>query len=439
MMLVMQLSLGLSSKIIDIETAFLNGDLSEEIYMDAPEGLDADKDECVRLDKSLYGLVQSARMFYLKFKEVMLKLGYKQSECEPCLFSKHVNGSIVLVVVYVDDCYVVGTDPDLADFITEIQKEFKIKIQDSPTDYLSCEIRFDENKKCAWMGQPHLVKRLEKAFGDLVSQSKLKYSTPGTPSLSVVRPQTNEEQVDAERQKIYRSAVGTLLQFVKHTRPDISNPVRELSKCMDKATEAAYKEMLRVVKFVLDTRDFGLLLCPEALSGDGSWHMTVYSDSDWAGDPENRRSISGYIIFLLGCPLVWKSKQQQSVTLSSSEAEYVALSEAAKEIKFIAQTVESIGIKVKYPIQVFVDNVGAIFMSENVTATKQTRHVHTRYRFVHEEVEDGRIVVQFVKTEDNKADPYTKNVKAEVYEKCVADYMIDKQQFDSREGVGQKG
>jgi SPX domain protein involved in polyphosphate accumulation len=106
-----------------------------------------------------------------------------------------------------------------------------------------------------------------------------------------------------------------------------------------------------------------------------------------------------------------------------------------KEIKFIAQTIESIGIKVKYPITVYVDNVGAIFMSENVTATKQTRHVHTRYRFVHEEVEDGRIIVRFVKTEDNKADPFTKNVKLEVYEKSISSYMIGKQQFDSREGV----
>jgi Reverse transcriptase (RNA-dependent DNA polymerase)/gag-polypeptide of LTR copia-type len=434
MMLVMQAALGLSSKIIDIETAFLNGDLEEEIYMDAPEGIDAKGDECVQLDKSLYGLVQSARQFYLKFKQVMIGLGYKPSESEPCLFSKQVNGSLILIVVYVDDCYAVGNDANLASFIKEIQTEFKIKIQDTPTDYLSCEIRFDKENNRVWMGQPHLIKRLAKAFGDLVRQTSHQYLTPGTPNQSIIRPQNEQEQIDPERQKLYRSAVGTLLQFVKHTRPDISNPVRELSKCMDKATEAAYKEMLRVTKFVLDTKDFGLL-SPQAIEEDGSWHLTVYSDSDWAGDPENRRSISGYIIFLLGCPLVWKSKQQQSVTLSSSEAEYVALSEAAKEIKFIAQTIESIGIKVKYPITVYVDNVGAIFMSENVTATKQTRHVHTRYRFVHEEVEDGRIIVRFVKTEDNKADPYTKNVKLEVYEKSISSYMIGKQQFDSREGV----
>jgi hypothetical protein len=92
---------------------------------------------------------------------------------------------------------------------------------------------------------------------------------------------------------------------------------------------------------------------------------------------------------------------------------------------------------VKYPVTVHVDNIGAIFMSENVSAMKQTHHVHTRYRFVYEEVEDGRIIVRFVKTEDNMADPYTKNVKSEIYNRSVLNYMMDKQQFDSREGVGE--
>jgi hypothetical protein len=245
------------------------------------------------------------------------------------------------------------------------------------------------------------------------------------------------------QRKLWREAIGVELAKMmtykvwRKVKRHLVPKNRKCVKCMDKATEAAYKEMLRVVKFVLDTKEFGLFLKPEAIGNDGSWHLTVYSDSDWAGDLDNRRSISGYIIFLLGCPIVWKSKQQQSVTLSSSEAEYVALSEAAKEIKFVAQVLESIGIKVKYPITVHVDNIGAIFMSENVSATKQTRHVHTRYRFVYEEVEDGRIVVRFVKTEDNKADPYTKNVKSEIYDRSVSDYMMSKQQFDSREGVGE--
>jgi hypothetical protein len=436
MMIIIEMVMRLLSLILDIETAFLNGELDEEIYMDIPEGLEAAIDECLLLLKSLYGLVQSARQFFLKFREVMLRMGMKQSPCEPCLFVKYDGKDMLLVAVYVDDCYVIGTKAMLTWFVAEIQKHgFKIKVEDKPTDYLSCEIKFDRDKKCAWLGQPHLLKRLEKSFGELVN-SNARYLTPGTPNYVVVRPQSEAEQISAEKQKIYRSAVGTLLQFVKHSRPDIANAVRNLSKCMDKATEGAFKEMCRVIKFVLDTRDFGLFLFPEALNNDGSWHLTMYSDSDWAGDPENRRSISGYILFLMGCPLVWKSKQQSSVTLSSTEAEFVALSEAAKEIKFVTQVLESIGITVQYPVVIYVDNVAAIFMSENVTATHRTRHIDTRFHFVHDFVEDGLILFRFVRTEDNKGDPFTKNVKSEIYDKSVQDYMVSKKQFELREGVG---
>jgi hypothetical protein len=381
--IVIEMLFKLISKIIDIEVAFLNGDLDEVIYMNTPPGLDANDDECVLLEKSLYGLVQSARQFFKKFSKVLTSLGMKQSSIKPCVFSQETHLGILMVAVYVDDCYVIGTEKSIQKFICDVQAAgFSIKVEDKPTDYLSCEIKFDSNKTCAWLGQPHLIKRLEKSFGALI-KGNYNYLTPGTPSFSVIRPDSEAAKVSPERQKIYRSAVGTLLQFVKHSRPDIANPVRELSKCMDGATEAAFKEMLRIVKFVLDTREFGLKLQPLVLLKDDMVSMTMYTDSDWAGDKESRRSISGYIIFLMDCPVLWKSKQQVSVTLSSSEAEYVALSEAGKEIKFISQALISLGMKVKYPIIVKVDNIGAIFMSENITATNRTRHIDARYHFVH--------------------------------------------------------
>jgi Reverse transcriptase (RNA-dependent DNA polymerase) len=157
MLLVLQLALCLKGVIIDIETAILNGELTEEIYMMTPEGLEANEDECVLLKKAIYGLVQSARIFYLKFKAVMIKLEFTPSTSEPCLFSKKANGSMIFVVVYVDDCYVIGSDMNLKLFISDIQKEFQIKIQEIPTDYLSCDIRLDTEKGFGWIGQPHLI------------------------------------------------------------------------------------------------------------------------------------------------------------------------------------------------------------------------------------------------------------------------------------------
>jgi hypothetical protein len=137
---------------------------------------------------------------------------------------------------------------------------------------------------------------------------------------------------------------------------------------MDKATLAAFKEMKQEMRFISATKDYGLHIKPDPPGNDTfKWNMVVYTDSDWAGDKEDRHSVAGYVIFALGVPILWKSKSQKSVTLSSSEAEYFALSEAVKEVRFIVMVLESLGIKVKTPIIIKVDNAGAIFMTENVS------------------------------------------------------------------------
>ena len=137
-----------------------------------------------------------------------------------------------------------------------------------------------------------------------------------------------------KKQEIYQSGVGGLLYLVKHARPDIANIVRELAKCMSGASIAALTELLRVIKFVLSTANYGLYIEPK-MQEDKMWDLVVYLGSDWAGDKDSRRSVSGYIMYLLGVPILWKSKIQRTVALSSTEAEYYALSEAAKEIKFL--------------------------------------------------------------------------------------------------------
>jgi len=149
----------------------------------------------------------------------------------------------------------------------------------------------------------------------------------------------------------------------------------------------------------------------------------VFSDSSYAGDNDTRVSVTGFCIFLLSVPIIWKSKSQKSVTLLSSKAEFVALSEAVKEIKFVVQVLESIGVKVKFPIIVRVDNVGAIFMAENVTNSQRTKHMDIRYHFVQEFVVDSYIKIIFVKTEENRADMFTKNVSGGRYQEHTGNFI----------------
>jgi len=326
------------AKIVDVETAFLLGNLDEDIYMEAPEAPDEHElgdDECVKLEKSMYGLVQSARQYYIKISKALRKLGFKGGYADPCLMMKKNEKGICYIAIWVDDSLLVGDEELIDDVIKGLEDQgFKLKKEDNLNDYLSCQIKLDTEKGIGWIHQPNLIKKLELHFGEIVGDLRTKYKTPGTPGKVIVREGITK--VSVKEQSVYRTGVGMLLFLIKHSRPDIANPVRELTKILDGASYSAYKEMKRVIKFVLDTKLLGLKLEPR-LNENGNWWIVAYSDSDYAKDPSTRKSVTGFIVYFCGVPVSWMSKSQKSVTLSSSEAEYVALSETAKEIRFLYQ------------------------------------------------------------------------------------------------------
>jgi hypothetical protein len=202
---------------------------------------------------------------------------------------------------------------------------------------------------------------------------------------------------------------------------------------MDGATEAHFKNLLRTIKFVLDTRNYSLVLKPHF---EGPWKLRAFSDSDFGSDRDTRRSITGYIIFAGNVPIVWRSRAQRNVTLSSTEAEYVAVSEVCTELMFARQVLEFVGIKIALPIVVNVDNVGAIFLANNATTGGRTKHIDIRHHFVRECIEDGIVIIHFVKSEENEADPFTKNVSAAAYKKHSQKYL-EAETVRNREGVGE--
>ena len=424
--LIYMLTYDLDACIFDIETAFLNGDLEEEIYKDCPEGMEHEDDECLLLLKTIYGLVQSARQYFKKFKSVLVgKMGFKQCPSDPCLFMRKNELGIVLIICHVDDNFTVGSKAAMKQALDEIKANgLNLTVTDELNDYLSCMIKISKDRKKAWIGQPHMVKKIRKEFGQEVAKLQ-RYRTPGTPGQGLVTAKSEEDKVPIEQHKRYRTGLGMLLYMIKHSRPDMANSVRELTKCVDGSTPAAYKEMLRNIKFLLDTEGKGLKI--EALDLDelAEWVLILYSDSDWAGDKDTRKSVTGYMLFLNGVLICWRSRGQKAVALSSSEAEFYACSEAVKEIPFVLQILLFLEIPVKLPVEVYVDNIGAIFMIENNNSSSRTRHMDTRFRYVESLQDDGLIKVNFVRTEKNKADVETKNVSGDILdthmEDCIAD------------------
>jgi hypothetical protein len=257
--------------------------------------------------------------------------------------------------------------------------------------------------------QERIIDKLKKKYKNL--NESVQWTTPSAPNFFVVRPRSKAEMIPTEEQKDFRSIIGTLLYLVKLSRPDIANPVRELSKVMDGAAPGHEKELKRLCQFVIQTRERKLNI----KTSKDVWVIEAYSDSDFAGDKDERKSITGYIIYLSGAPISWKSKAQSCVTLSSTEAEYVALNETVREVKFIFQLLTTMGINVRKPAKINVDNIGCIFLANNKTSGERTKHINMKFHFIREQIQNGLVEVKFVKSEENHADPFTKNLGSEKF------------------------
>jgi hypothetical protein len=253
--------------------------------------------------------------------------------------------------------------------------------------------------------------------------------TPGTPGLNLIKTDDEELRLSKELHARYRTGVGMLLFLIKHSRPDLCNATRELSKCLDGPNEAAYKEMLRVIKYVMDTASKGLKIAPKL--GELEWTLLIYSDSDWASSKDGRKSVGGYMIFLNGVLISWRSKMQRVVSLSSAEAEFYACAEAVKEVPFLKQLLTFLGIKVQLPIEIRIDNVGAIYMTQGEASTTRTRHMDVRWFYVNDLQDEGIIVVKFVRSEDNVSDVATKNVTAAVMRNHINKLIAEKDYWNN--------
>ena len=194
-----------------------------------------------------------------------------------------------------------------------------------------------------------------------------------------------------------------LFYLVKHLHPDLANVTRELSKANDGTNPVAYKKLLHVIKYVIDMKNLGLKIEPTGNSNN-PWESVWFSNSDYAGDPVRRQSISSFVLYVIGVPVSWQSEMQKSVSLSSSEAEYIVLSEAVKEVIYVVQLLGSMKILVKYPVMVRVDNIGAIFVASNITTKCCTKHVEIWYKCMNVHADDRFVKIVFVKSADNDWD-----------------------------------
>ncbi|KAL0892790.1 hypothetical protein ABMA27_014491 [Loxostege sticticalis] len=381
----------------DVSTAFLNGKLQEEIYMNQPDGYNDGTSRVCLLQRSLYGLKQAPRCWNSCFEEILLEKGFVQCAADSCLFTKKVGDKKILITLYVDDGLVATTDKDLAEqFLEDLRSSLKITSKPA-SYYLGLEIARREDGSILIKQESYTKKILER-FG--MSQCN-PVSTPiekGSTGL------TSEEERASERFP-YREAVGALAYLMTGTRPDIAYAVGIVSRKLENPTKADWLQVKRIFRYLKGTTSLGIEYKPSLTSSK----VIGYSDADHGGCADTGRSTTGVVTYFCGGAISWLSKRQQSVSISTTEAEIVAASEGARELVWLQRIFRQLTDVEEVPI-LLVDNEAAIRLAHNPEFHKRTKHIRIRHFFVRETVQEGLVDVKKTSSMDQLADIFTKAV-----------------------------
>ena len=393
---------------MDVKTAYLNAPINCEIFMEQPEGYErAGKNGeklVYKLRKSLYGLKQSGRNWNNMLHEYLLGENFTQSCADPCVYTRYSStNECTIIIIWVDDLIISASNETLLHSVkNSLSGKFKMKDLGVLSWFLGTEFHCSEG--VIEMSQKQYIGKLLTKF--CMTECKPKV----TPMVSGLEKIADTESPELTDPILYRAIVGSLIYIMSGTRPDLSNVVTKLSQNMARPTEANLIAAKHVLRYLKGTTEQSL----KFKKGADTLKLIGYCDSDWAGDVVDRRSMSGYGFHLLKeGPLIssCRCRKQATVALSTCEAEYMALTESVQEAKFLKQLcVDLKVVQVSYRVVINVDNQGAINLAKNPMYHKRSKHIQVRYHFIRDEIRSGKIELQYVPTEDNVADIFTKPV-----------------------------
>uniref|UniRef100_A0A2N9GQ99 Integrase catalytic domain-containing protein n=1 Tax=Fagus sylvatica TaxID=28930 RepID=A0A2N9GQ99_FAGSY len=382
---------------LDVKNAFLHGTLKEEVYMAQPQGyIDSSYPQHVcKLHKSIYGLKQAPRAWFESFTTQLLQLGFIASAADSSLFIYHHHHVIAYLLLYVDDIVLTSNSTSYLDsLILQLRKVFDIKDLGPLHYFLGLQVSRSSDAL-------HVTQT--KYASDLLTKhhmvdSKIAH-TPCSPN---TRLSIHEGELLSNPHG-YRSFVGAL-HYLTFTRPDISFAVHQVCQYMAAPTTTHLTAAKRILRYIKGTLFHGIAFTP------GPLHLSVYSDADWAGDPDDRRSTSGLLVYLGSNPITWSAKKQPTVSRSSIESEYRALATASAEVCWLRTLLKDLGIFLSQPPILWCDNVSALAIASNPVFHAHTKHIEVDFHFIREQVLRKDLVVKFVSTNDQLADIFTKSL-----------------------------
>ena len=397
----------------DIDTAFLYGKMDKQIYTIQPEGFEAPskaKQSCL-LNTALYGLVQSANLWFDNFKGKAIDFGLKQSKFDDTLFY-HPSKSLY-ITVYVDDIKIYTPDIDLVHaFKDHIRSNYDMKDLGPAKWYLGMEIhRTDENE---------MLLTQTKYLDDVLTRHGMEDCNPVLTPMKTDKLKKADDGYECppKEKKAYQTLLGELMHLMVKTRPDIAYAISRLAEFTSNPTEAHWKALVHVLRYLKGTRELGICYSKRL----GSLTLTAWTDATWAGDDDDSRSTNGFVIFMAGGPIAYKSAKQTSVSLSSIQSEYVGQALAATNVVWVRNLLEELQIDGTVPKDatvIYADNEGAIKLAKNPIFQKRTKHIAVRYHYTRELIQEGVIDLQFKGTKEMIADGLTKPLGPTLFKEFV--------------------
>jgi hypothetical protein len=407
---------------MDVETAFLNGTLKEEIYIVPPEGWPVEQGNVLKLNKALYGLKQSAREWNENLNAFLLSKGFRRSQVDSCIYTRRTDRGTVLIAVYVDDLLIAGDNIRLIEDVKNLFKQ-QYKMQDmGPMEFvLGTEVTQNLEAKTIKLSQHRYTEDMLKKFEMWDVKPK---PTPMQPNSLLTKSQcpTTDEERTAMESIPYREAVGSLLWLANGTRPDIAYAVGQCARFLSNPGKAHWDAVKHIMRYLKGTISIGItydgkkeIITYGFTKGDlpivnGKLNPQIFADADYANDPDSRRSITGYTYLLAGAPISWQSRQQKSVALSTMEAEYMAACAATQEAMWLRMLLRDLGVGADEPMVLNEDNESCIAFSKGPADHRRSKHIDIRYHFVNEKIAEKEIVMKHVGTAIQIADMLTKSL-----------------------------
>jgi len=400
---------GLFLRQIDVVGAFLNGDIDGDIYMKQPDGFTVSGKERLvcKLSKALYGLKQAGMIWNQQLDNFLVdKLHFRRTIADPCVYFQKQDNFMAIILVHVDDIIIAHNDLSLCDsIVSSLKSKWNVTDLGEPSRVLGMQLERSDQTGSIFLHQQEYIEELLVRFNMKECKTVPTPHQPGHYLSTTMSPSTEEERTDMKTVP-YSELVGSLNWLATSTRPDIANAVGTLCRFISNPGRQHWTAAQRVLRYLSGTSEFGLRF--SISNSDDISSLYGYSDADWAGDPDTRRSTTGFVFTVHGAPVSWKSKLQQSSALSSVEAEYIALCGASREAKWIRQLLFEINQPEPKATIIYDDNKGCISVSGNNRTDSRTKHIDVKYHYVRQMILNQQIKIEYLPTQDMIADIFTK-------------------------------